>query len=61
MPEQQYALFKRYTRKWLHRKTGFSLEYLSRLATGRARMNPSFIERVCFKLNKSKEELFRKI
>jgi hypothetical protein len=31
------------------------------LATGRARMNPSFIERVCFKLNKSKEELFRKI
>ena len=58
---EQYALFLKYTRKWLHRKTGFSIEYLSRLATGKARMNRSFIERVCYRLNKSEEELFRKI
>ncbi|MBA7546502.1 hypothetical protein ES705_38894 [subsurface metagenome] len=61
MPEKQYALFSKYSRKWLIKKTGFSEGYLSRLATGRARMNRSFIERVCFRLNKSEEELFRKI
>ena len=46
MPEKQnYALFETYTRKWLHKKTGFSLNYLCRIATG---------------LKKSEEELFRK-
>ncbi|MBA7625035.1 hypothetical protein ES703_32456 [subsurface metagenome] len=61
MPEKQnYALFETYTRKWLHKKTGFSLNYLCRIATGKAPLNRSFIERVCYRLKKSEEELFRK-
>lgn len=58
MSEKQYILFKKYRREWLHQVTGFSLGYLSRLATGKAPLSRSFIERVCFMLKKSEPELF---
>jgi len=61
MPEQQYELFKKYRRQWLSEATGFSKDYLCRLATGKQAMSRSFIERVCYKLKESEEELFRKI
>jgi len=54
----QHPLFVKYKRDWLHEVTGYSKEYLSRVATGRTRLTRSFIERVCFKLNKPEEELF---
>ncbi|MBA7668971.1 hypothetical protein ES703_77094 [subsurface metagenome] len=54
----QHPVFITYTRQWLHEVTGFSKGYLCRLATGKARLTPSFIERVCFKLNQPEGELF---
>lgn len=56
--EQQHPLFIKYTREWLHQVTGFSKGYLSRVATGRIPLSRSFIERVCFKLNRPESELF---
>lgn len=55
---QQHPLFERYTRDWLHKVTGFSKGYLSRVATGKVPLSRAFIERVCFKLNLPEEELF---
>jgi len=54
----QHPMFVKYTRDWLHKKTGFSKGYLSRVATGKVPLSRSFIERVCFKLNQPEEELF---
>ena len=54
----QHPVFHTYTREYLHEVTGFSKGYLSRMATGRIEMSRSFIERVCFKLQKPEEELF---
>lgn len=54
----QHPLFIKYRRDWLHQVTGYSKEYLCRVATGKIPLSRSFIERVCFKLNKPKEELF---
>lgn len=56
--QQQHPLFKIYTRDWLHEVTGFSKVYLSRMATGNVPITQSFIDRVCFALNRPKEELF---
>ncbi|MBA7571318.1 hypothetical protein ES708_13077 [subsurface metagenome] len=56
--EQQHPLFIEYRRDWLHRVTGYSKGYLSRVATGKTPLSRSFIERVCYKLNRPKEELF---
>ena len=56
--EQQHPLFIKYRRDWLHSVTGYSKGYLSRVATGRTVLSRSFVERVCFKLNQPKEELF---
>ena len=56
MPQQ--PLFIKYTWAWLHEVTGFSKEYLSRVATGKTPLTHSFIERVCFKLQESRAELF---
>ncbi|MBA7616924.1 hypothetical protein ES703_24226 [subsurface metagenome] len=55
---RQHPLFIKYTREWLHQVTGFSKGYLCRVATGKTPLSRSFIERVCFKLNQPKEELF---
>jgi len=55
---EQHPLFIKYNREWLHQVTGFSKGYLSRVATGRSQLSRSFIERVCFKLNQTEEELF---
>ena len=54
----QHPLFIKYRRDWLHQVTGYSKGYLSRVATGKIPLSRSFIERVCFKLNRTKEELF---
>ena len=55
---EQHPLFVQYTRDWLHQVTGFSKGYLSRVATGKAPLTPSFIQRVCFNLNQPEEALF---
>lgn len=55
---QQHPLFIKYKRDYLHELTGYSLGYLSRVATGKTLLRRSFIERMCFKLNQSEEELF---
>lgn len=55
---QQHPLFTKYTRDWLHKATGYSKGYLCRVATGRVLLSRSFIERICFKLNKPETELF---
>jgi len=54
----KHPLFVKYRREWLHEVTGFSLNYLCRIATGRAPLTRSFIERVCFALKKPESELF---
>lgn len=42
----------------MHQSTGFSLNYLCKIATGRTPLTRSFIERVSHKLNQAEEELF---
>ena len=54
----QYPLFAIYRRDWLHRITGYSEGYLSRVATGKVPLNRAFIERVCFNLGRPENELF---
>lgn len=54
----QHPLFIKYTREWLHQVTGYSKGFFSRVATGRAPLTRSFIERVCFKLGLPEAELF---
>jgi len=54
----QHPLFAKYKRDWLHEVTGFSKNYLCRIATGRVPLNRSFIERVCFSLHQPESELF---
>ncbi len=55
---EQHPLFTIYKRDWLHRITGYSKGYLSRVATGKTPLSRSFIERVCFKLERRGDELF---
>lgn len=55
---EQHPLFIKYTRAWLHSKTGFSKGYLSRVSTGSASLSRSFIERVADTLNEPERELF---
>lgn len=55
---QQHPLFIKYRREWLSKVTGYSKGYLCRVATGKISLSRSFIERVCFKLNKPEAELF---
>lgn len=55
---KQHPLFIKYKRDWLHRITGYSKGYLSRVATGKIPLSRAFIERVCFNLNQPEEELF---
>lgn len=54
----QHPMFIKYTRDWLHQRTGFSKGYLSRVATGKVPLSRSFIERVCFKIGEPEVELF---
>lgn len=54
----QHPLFLKYTRDFLHKETGFSKGYLSRLATGKYPLRRSFIERVCFKLGEAEKDMF---
>ncbi|MBA7681905.1 hypothetical protein ES703_90249 [subsurface metagenome] len=56
--EQQHPLFIEFRRDWLHKVTGYSKGYLSRVATGKTPLTRSFISQVCYRLNRRKEELF---
>ena len=53
-----HPVFTKYKRDWLHQVTGYSKAYLSRIATGKAPLTRSFIERVCFSLKRPEGELF---
>ena len=55
---EQHPLFIKYRREWLHRLTGYSRGYLSRVATGKTPLSRSFIERVCYNLNMHEYDLF---
>lgn len=55
---EQHPLFIRYKRDWLHKVTGYSKGYLSRVAKGRIPLSRSFVERVCFRLHMPEVELF---
>lgn len=55
---KRHPLFMIYKRDWLHRITGYSKGYLSRVATGKTPLSRAFIERICFKLDRCEEELF---
>lgn len=55
---QQHPLFIIYKRRYLSEVTGYSVGYLCRIATGGQPLSRSFIERICFKLNRPEEELF---
>jgi len=55
---QEHPIFQKYRRDWLHKVTGFSKGYLSRVATGKLPLSRAFVERVCFKLGLSESELF---
>lgn len=56
--EQQHPVFLIYTRDWLHQRTGYSKDHLSRVATGKLPLTRSFIDRVCYALGRPAEELF---
>ncbi len=51
-------MFIKYTREWLHEVTGYSVVYLSRMATGGVPLTSSFIERVCYRLDQPEVNLF---
>jgi hypothetical protein len=53
-----HPVFLKYTREWLHKVTGYSKTYLSRVASGRVPLSQPFIDRVSFKLNEPAKELF---
>ena len=55
---QQHPLFTIYKRRYLSEVTGYSMGYLCRMATGGQPLGRSFIERVCYKLNRLEKELF---
>jgi len=56
--QQQHPLFTIYKRRYLSKVTGYSVGYLCRIATGGQPLSRSFIERVCFALKQTQEELF---
>jgi len=56
--EPVHPLFIKYKRDWLHKVTGYSVAYLSRVATGKTPLSCSFIQRVCSKLNQPEAGLF---
>ncbi len=55
---KEHPLFTIYKRRYLADVTGYSVGYLCRIATGGQPLSRSFIERVCYKLNRPEEELF---
>ena len=55
----QQPLFRKYTREYLSEVTGYALEYLSRIATGKVPLGRVFIDRCCYTLKEPEEKLFR--
>lgn len=54
----QHPIFRKYTREWLHDRSGYSKIYLSRVASGRVPLSKPFIDRMAFKLQEPAEALF---
>lgn len=52
-------IFRKYRREYLAEVTGYSLEYLSRVATGKHPLKQVFIDRCCYTLKESEKKLFR--
>lgn len=57
-PPPQHPLFEIYTREHISHVTGYSKVYLSRVSCGRTPLTRAFIDRVCFKLECTEEQLF---
>lgn len=57
-PAPRWPLFVKFSRAWLSQETGYSKGYLCHVATGKIALSRSFIDRVCFRLNESEQELF---
>lgn len=55
----QHPVFKKYKSAWLQEATGYSREYLLRVASGQVPLSRFFIERVSLKLGEPAEELFQ--
>ncbi|MBA7555531.1 hypothetical protein ES705_48199 [subsurface metagenome] len=56
--ERQYRLFLKYTREYLSQITGYSKNYLSRIATGARAPSETFIGVCCHTLKEPQEYLF---
>ena len=57
-PFRQKAKATLYTRDYLIEVTGYSREYLSRIANGKEPLGQVFIDRCCFTLKEPQEQLF---
>lgn len=55
---QQHPVFLKYKSEWLHKATGYSKIYLSRVANGRVPLSQSFVDMVSLKLKEPAEDLF---
>jgi len=53
-----HPIFWKYSRTWLSQVTGYSKGYLCRVAKGHIHPSKSFVDRVCFRLHGTREELF---
>ena len=58
MEQQQHPIFLQYRRDYIAKVTGYSLGYLSRMATGKGKVSPGFIARACLALRRNERELF---
>ena len=56
--EKQYRMFLKYTREYLAQVTGYSKNYLSRIATGARAPGEVFIGACCHTLKESQDYLF---
>ncbi len=56
---KQYLIFLKYTRAYLSEVTGYSKNYLSRIATGARAPSEVFIGVCCHTLKESQDDLFR--
>ena len=58
--KRRHPIFLKYRREWLHRVTGYSMGYLSRVANHKVPLSRPFVEQCCFKLGRKPKELFAK-
>lgn len=56
--QQQHPVFRKYKSEWLHEVTGYSKNYILRVASGNVPLSRAFVERVCFALGEPADHLF---